>query len=73
MRMAAVMIERHWANLRARFTHRITNAGAQAVHDQSQPAKQRARGFRSREHFRIAIYIHGGRLDLYPASTAAES
>ena len=67
MRKVAAMIKRHWANIRTYFTHRITNAGAEALNARIQSAKRRACGFRSRARFRTAIYFHCGGLDLYPA------
>lgn len=67
MRKVAAMIKRHWANIRTYFTHRITNAGAEAINAKIQATKRRACGFRSRERFRTAIYFHCGGLDLYPA------
>lgn len=66
MRRVAAMIKRHWANIRTYFTHRITNAGAEALNAKIQAAKRRACGFRNRNRFRIAIYFHCGGLDLYP-------
>jgi len=33
-----------------------------------QEIKRSARGFRNRDRFRTAIYLHLGALDLYPAS-----
>jgi len=67
MRKVAAMLKRHWANIRTYFTHRITNAGAEALNAKIQSAKRRACGFRNRERFRTAIYFHCGGLDLYPA------
>ena len=67
MRRVAAMIKRHWANIRTYFTHRITNAGTEALNAKIQSAKRRACGFRNRERFRTAIYFHCGGLDLYPA------
>ena len=67
MRKVAAMIKRHWANIRTYFTHRITNAGAEALNAKIQAAKRRACGFRNRARFRTAIYFHCGGLDLYPA------
>jgi transposase len=69
MRRVAAMIQRHWANIRTYFTHRITNAGTEALNAKIQSAKRRACGFRNRERFRTAIYFHCGGLDLYPAGT----
>jgi transposase len=73
MRKVASMIQRHWANIRTYFTHRITNAGAEAMNAKIQTAKRRACGFRSRVRFRTAIYFHCGGLDLYPATLSAGS
>jgi len=67
MRKVAAMIKRHWANIRTYFTHRITNAGVEALNAKIQAAKHRACGFRNRERFRTAIYFHCGGLNLYPA------
>ena len=67
MRRVAALIKRHWANIRTYFTHRITNAGTEAINAKIQAAKRRACGFRNRERFRTAIYFHCGDLDLRPA------
>ena len=67
MRKVAAMIRRHWANIRTYFTHRITNASAEALNAKIQSAKRRACGFRNRERFRTTIFFHCGGLDLYPA------
>ena len=64
---------RHWVNIRTYFTHRITNAGAEAINAKIRAAKRRACGFRSRVRFRTASYFHCGGLDLYPASLIAVS
>ncbi len=68
MRRVALMIKRHWANIRTYFRHRITNAGVEGLNSKIQTVKARARGFRNRERFRNAIYFHCGGLDLYPAA-----
>ena len=67
------MLKRHWANIRTSFQDRITHAGAESIHEKIQTVKRRARGFRSRERFRNAIYFHCGGLDLYPATLRAGS
>ena len=67
IRRVALMIKRHWANIRTYFRHRITNAGIEGLNSKIQMVKFRARGFRNRERFRNAIYFHCGGLDLYPA------
>jgi transposase len=55
------------------FTQRITNAGAESMNSKIQKIQVLARGFRNRERFRMAIYLHLGRLDLYPAPLAAHA
>ena len=44
----------------------ITNAASEALNSKIQWIKYTARGFRSREGYRRAIYFHCGGLDLYP-------
>jgi transposase len=73
MRRVALMIKRHWANIRTYFRHRITNAGVEGLNSKIQTVKARARGFRNRERFRNAIYFHCGGLDLYPAAVRRAS
>lgn len=46
----------------------ITNAASEALNSKIQWIKYTARGFRSRDGFRRAIYFHCGALDLYPQS-----
>jgi len=46
----------------------ITNAASEALNSKIQWIKYTARGFRSREGFRRAIFFHCGDLDLYPQS-----
>lgn len=67
IRKVARMIKSHWANIKTYFTHRITNAGAEAINAKIQMVKYMSRGFRNRERFRNAIYFHCGGLDLHPA------
>jgi transposase len=47
----------------------ITNAASEALNSKIQWIKYTARGFRSRDGFRRAIYFHCGGLDLYPQSS----
>jgi transposase len=63
---AARTIRRHLDNILTFTKHRITNATAEGLNSKIQTVKQMARGFRNREHFRIAIYFRCGGLDLYP-------
>jgi transposase len=65
---AAYTLQRHIANVMTFFKHRITNALAEGVNSKIQLIKHRARGFRNRDNFKIAIYFHCGNLDLYPAT-----
>ena len=46
----------------------ITNAASESLNSKIQWIKYTARGFRSREGYRRAIYFHCGALDLYPQS-----
>jgi transposase len=57
---------RHLAGLLAFFEHRITSAGAEGLNSRIQAVRVSARGYRNREHFKIAIFFHLGGLDLYP-------
>lgn len=67
IKKVALLIQRHWPNIRTFFDHRTTNAGSEAMNAKIQRVKSMARGFRSRVRFRMAIYFHCGGLDLYPA------
>ncbi|MEO6026720.1 MAG: ISL3 family transposase [Candidatus Binatia bacterium] len=67
IKRVARMLKRHWDQMRNYFTHRITNAGAEAMNARIQQVKARSRGFRNRQRFRDAIFFHCGGLDLYPA------
>ena len=62
----AKMIKRHLPNVLTYFTHRVTNATAEGLHSLIETVRKRAAGFRSRAHFKTAIYFHSGGLDLYP-------
>jgi transposase len=44
---------------------------AEGVNSTIQWLKYQARGYRSRDRFRTAIYFHCGNLELYPDSAAA--
>jgi transposase len=69
MAEVAKTIQRHLPNLLTYLRHHLTNAGLEAVNSVIQSVKRTARGFRNREHFKIAIYFHCGGLDLYPHET----
>jgi transposase len=66
MATVAKLIQRHLPNVLTYLSHRITNAGLEAVNATIQWVKKTARGFRNPEHFKTAIYFHCGGLDLYP-------
>jgi transposase len=69
MATVAKRIQRHLPNVLTYLSHRITNAGLEAVNATIQWVKKTARGFRNPEHFKTAIYFHCGGLDLYPHET----
>jgi hypothetical protein len=46
----------------------ITPAIAEGLNLKMATVQKRACGFRNRDNFKIAIYLHCGELDLYPAS-----
>lgn len=62
----ALMIKRHLDNVLTYLKIHITNAMAEAVNSKIQWIKYTARGFRSRENFKVAILFHCGKLQLYP-------
>ena len=62
----AKMIKRHLPNVLTYFTHRVTNATAEGLNSLIETVRKRAAGFRSRAHFKTAIYFHCGGLDLFP-------
>jgi transposase len=61
-------LRRHLPTLLAYFTHRITNAVSEGLNSKIQAIKLQARGFRNRDHFKIAIWFHCGGLDLFPVT-----
>jgi transposase len=71
MAEVAKLIRRHLPNVLTYLTHRLTNAGLEALNATIQWVKKTARGFRNVEHFKTAIYFHCGGLDLYPTHTKA--
>jgi transposase len=66
---AAATIRRHIDNVLTFIKHRVTNATSEGLNSKIQTVKQMARGFRNREHFRTAIFLRCGGLDLYPKGT----
>lgn len=63
---AARTLKRHEAGLLSYFAYPITNAGAEGLNSRVQAIRVSARGYRNREHFKIALYFHLGGLALYP-------
>lgn len=63
---AARALKRHEAELLSSFVHLITrtNAGAEGLTSRIQAARVAARGYRNREQFKSAIYVHLGGLAL---------
>jgi hypothetical protein len=66
--MAAVakLIQRHLPNSLTDLRYRLTNAGLEGVNAVIQWIKKTARGYRYAEHFKTAIYLLCGGLDLHP-------
>ena len=70
---AAKTLKSHLDNIVTYARHRITNALAEGVNTKIEKIKRMAYGFRSRSHYRTAIYFHCGGLDLFPRSPARPS
>lgn len=66
MKKGARMLQRHLENILTYLTHRITNAVTEGLNAKIPWIKYSARGYRDREAFKMAIYFHGGGLDLEP-------
>jgi transposase len=62
----ARMLKTHLPNVLTYLKHRITNATAEGLNSKIQWIRYTARGYRNRENFKIAIYFHCGKLDVYP-------
>jgi transposase len=68
LKRVARMLRRHLQGVLNAIRSGVTNARVEGLNTTIQGLKRAARGFRSRERFRNAIYFHLGGLDLYPAS-----
>jgi transposase len=68
VKKVAAMVRRHLHNVLTYFTHRITNAGSEAINSVLQMLKKRAFGYRSFENFRTVVLFRCGGLDLYPTA-----
>jgi transposase len=66
MRTAAETIRRPIANIGTYYQPPVTNARSAGLNSQIQKIKRMACGFCNIEHFKPAIYFHGGGLDVYP-------
>lgn len=66
VKKVARMLKRHLPHVLSYCRLWVTNATAEGLNAKITAIKNRACGYRNREHFRIAIYFHCGGLDLYP-------
>lgn len=62
----ARIMQRHLPGILAFLKHRITNALTESLNAKIQEIKYRARGYRNRENFRLAILFHCGQLEMDP-------
>ncbi|MFQ5891149.1 MAG: ISL3 family transposase [Gemmatimonadota bacterium] len=62
----AKMMKHYLAGILAYLRHPYTNALTEALNAKIQEIKYRARGYRNRENFRLAILFHCGGLDMNP-------
>jgi transposase len=62
----ARMMKRYLSGILAYLRHRYTNALTEALNAKIQEIKYRARGYRNRANFRLAILFHCGGLDMNP-------
>ena len=60
------VIKRHWDGVINAVLTNVTNARAEGINAKIQWIKRQGCGYRNRERFRNAIYVHLGGLDLYP-------
>jgi transposase len=68
VKRVATMLKAHLPGVLAYFRHRVTNAASEGLNAKLQRIKAMAYGFRSRDHFKTAIFFHCGGLDLYPST-----
>lgn len=62
----AKMMKAHLVGILAALRHGLTNAITEGLNTKIQEIKYRARGYRNRENFRMAILFHCGGLDMDP-------
>lgn len=60
------MMKEHLDGILAYLKSRRTNAITEGINSMIQEIKYRARGYRNRESFRMAILFHCGGLDMEP-------
>lgn len=68
VKAVARMVKRHLDGIINGIVHGVTNARTEGMNSIIQWLKYTARGYRSRQRFRDAIYFHLGGLELYPES-----
>ena len=73
IKKVARMIKRHWNGVINAVLTNVTNARAEGINAKIQWIKRQGCGYRNRERFRNAIYVHLGGLDLYPDALAAHT
>lgn len=66
IKRAARMMKRYLYGILKYTRHPFTNAASEGTNSRIQLIKHRARGYRNRENFRIAILFHCGGLDMNP-------
>ena len=66
VKRVARMMKHHLYGILSYFRHHITNAMAEGLNSKISPVQKMSCGFRNREHFKIAIHLHYGNLQLYP-------
>ena len=62
----AKMLKRHLSGLLSHCAHNITNAVTEGLNSKIQSVKASARGFRTFDHYRIAILFFCGKLEMRP-------
>ena len=73
IKKVARMIKRHWDGVINAVLTNVTNARSEGINAKIQWIKRQGCGYRNRERFRNAIYVHLGGLDLYPDALAAHT
>lgn len=66
VKRAARMMKRYLYGILTYTRHRYTNAMTEGINSKIQQIKHRARGYRNRDNFRLAILFHCGGLDMNP-------